>query len=168
MASGKMLSNILRSSICFRSFKGQHTLARLVTQNSSCVGDITYRKFSTSLIRNDTAHKEERTQKEITDYVNEELKKGWAGFGFYPFDRYRDTVTGNLAFLIVAVISVVPIFVYYYCPDYQLKNWANREAHLLLKQREDAGIFPISKDFIHPEKVALPSDEELGDIDVKI
>ena len=75
MASGKMLSNILRSSICFRSFKGHHTLARLVTQNSSCVGEITYRKLSTSSIRNDTAHKEERTQKEITEYVNEELKK---------------------------------------------------------------------------------------------
>jgi NADH dehydrogenase (ubiquinone) 1 beta subcomplex subunit 11 len=77
-------------------------------------------------------------------------------------------VTGNLAFLIVAMISVIPFFIYNYCPDYQLKNWAHREAYLLLKEREDAGIFPISKDFIDPAKIELPSDEELGDIDVKI
>ena len=49
-----------------------------------------------------------------------------------------------------------------------LQNWTQREAYLLLKEREDAGIFPISKDFIDPEKVNLPSDEELGDIDILI
>ena len=49
-----------------------------------------------------------------------------------------------------------------------LMNWTQREAYLLLKEREDAGIFPISKDFIDPEKVILPSDEELGDIDILI
>ena len=49
-----------------------------------------------------------------------------------------------------------------------LQNWAQREAFLLLKEREEAGIFPISKDFIDPEKINLPSDEELGDIDILI
>ena len=51
---------------------------------------------------------------------------------------------------------------------HRLHNWAQREAYLLLKEREDAGIFPISKDFIDPEKVNLPSDEELGDIEIRI
>ena len=51
---------------------------------------------------------------------------------------------------------------------FSLKNWATREAYLLLKEREDAGIFPISKDFLDPEKVNLPSDEELGDIEILI
>ena len=50
----------------------------------------------------------------------------------------------------------------------RLHNWAQREAYLLLKAREDAGIFLISKDFIDPEKVNLPSDEELGPIEIRI
>jgi hypothetical protein len=37
-----------------------------------------------------------------------------------------------------------------------------------LKEREDAGIFPISQDFLDPEKIVLPSDEELGEIDIRI
>ncbi len=49
-----------------------------------------------------------------------------------------------------------------------MHNWAMREGYLLLKEREDAGLFPISADLIDPEKVKLPSDEELGDIDVRI
>ena len=47
-------------------------------------------------------------------------------------------------------------------------NWAQREAYLLLKEREAAGIEALSKDYIDPATVQLPSDEELGDIDVKI
>ena len=49
-----------------------------------------------------------------------------------------------------------------------MHNWATREAYLLLKEREESGVFPISKDLIDPQKVQLPSDEELGDIDIRI
>jgi len=50
-----------------------------------------------------------------------------------------------------------------YTPDRRMRDWALREAYLVLKEREAAVVEPISKDFIDPEKVLahLPSDEEL-------
>jgi len=44
-----------------------------------------------------------------------------------------------------------------------LHDWTVREALILLRERELAGIFPIDKNFIDPAKLELPSDEELGD-----
>ena len=66
-------------------------------------------------------------------------------------------------------------------PDRRMKDWAIREvgnplwyklvvwqftffqAYLVLKEREAAGVEPLTRDFIDPEKVlaSLPSDEEL-------
>ena len=67
--------------------------------------------------------------------------------------------------LIVKLMNVINNPLFDLC---RMKNWAHREAYLLLKEREDAGIFPISTDFLDPEKIELPSDEELGDIDIRI
>ena len=69
--------------------------------------------------------------------------------------------SSNLTFL----LQGYQLFLFYF---FRLRNWATREAYLLLKEREDAGVFPISKDFLDPAKVELPSDEELGDIDIRI
>ncbi|CDW54709.1 ESSS domain containing protein [Trichuris trichiura] len=58
-----------------------------------------------------------------------------------------------------------------YKPDWpQMREWAFREAFLELERREKAGLPPISKDVIDPEKVkmVLPSDEELGDFEIVI
>ena len=64
--------------------------------------------------------------------------------------------------------SVSSLTPYHFFCYHRMHNWAMREGYLLLKEREDAGLFPISADLIDPEKVKLPSDEELGDIDVRI
>jgi len=174
MASREMLSKILKSTIQ-TSLKGgqqRHPIRRILAKNSPCIANVVYRKLSTSLTLKDAAHEhgkiDKRTKEEITKYVGEELQKNWVGYGFYSFDRFRDTVAGNMAFFIVAASCWIPIWFYNYMPDYQLRNWATREAYLLLKEREDAGVFPISKDFLDPAKVELPSDEELGDIDIRI
>jgi len=172
MASREMLSIILKNTIK-NSLKCQHhPVRRVLAKNAPVIANVVYRKFSTSIIRNDAAHQEgkieQRTDEEIKKYVEEEVSKNWVGFGFYPWDRYKDNVAGHIAFFCVAMTCVVPIWLYNYMPDYQLKNWAHREAYLLLKEREDAGIFPISKNYLDPEKVVLPSDEELGDIDIRI
>jgi hypothetical protein len=44
-----------------------------------------------------------------------------------------------------------------------LKDWALREAYLLIREREAAGVEPISKDLVSPDKLlaAMPSDAEL-------
>merc|ERR1711863_251914 len=157
MASRGLMLSFLKNSIQ-HNLRNQSTVKGLVVKNSPCIANVVYRKLSSSLVRKGGAEKVElRTQEEITKYVKEETDKNWVGFGAYPWDRFKDNVYGNIA-----------VFFYNYMPDYQMHNWAMREGYLLLKEREDAGIFPISADLIDPEKVKLPSDEELGDIDVRI
>merc|ERR1712080_219549 len=175
MASREMLSKILKNTIqtSLRGDQHRHPIRRILVKNSPCIANVVYRKLSTSLTLKDAAHEhggkiEQRTQEEITKYVGDELQKNWRVYGFYPWDRERDRIAGNIGFFIVAASCIIPIWFYNYMPDYQLKNWATREAYLLLKEREDAGIFPISKDFLDPAKIELPSDEELGEIDIRI
>jgi len=170
MASREMLSKILKNTLQTSLRAQQHPVKKLLSKNAPCIANVVYRKLSSSVIRKGAAEGpiEQRTPEEIKKYVEEECKQGWRGFGFWPHDRFRDKVTGHIAFFAVCATFVIPVWVYNYLPDYSLKNWAQREAFLLLKEREDAGIFPISKDFLDPEKVNLPSDEELGDIEILI
>merc|ERR1712037_1096417 len=62
-------------------------------------------------------------------------------------------------------------YVWCYQPESgKMNDWAIREAYLLLREREKAGVEPISKDLIDPEKLLahLPSDEELKEAGVVI
>lgn len=49
-----------------------------------------------------------------------------------------------------------------------MNEWAQREAFIVLRDREAAGLEPIAADYIDPSLVELPSDEELGDTDIII
>ncbi len=55
-----------------------------------------------------------------------------------------------------------------YKPDFQKQNWAKREALLVLREREAAGLPPIDRNFVDPKKIELLSDEELGDCEIII
>lgn len=72
-------------------------------------------------------------------------------------------------FLLVSC-PVLLVAVWAYQPDRRMRDWAIREAYLVLKEREDAGVEPISKDFIDSAKILahLPSDEELKEAGVVI
>ena len=90
-------------------------------------------------------------------------------------------------FLLVSC-PVLLVAVWAYQPDRRMRDWAIREvrllaasvvtcvdtrvlqAYLVLKEREDAGVEPISKDFVDSAKILahLPSDEELKEAGVVI
>uniref|UniRef100_A0A7R9JS95 NADH dehydrogenase [ubiquinone] 1 beta subcomplex subunit 11, mitochondrial n=1 Tax=Timema genevievae TaxID=629358 RepID=A0A7R9JS95_TIMGE len=59
-------------------------------------------------------------------------------------------------------------FIFAYVPDFQLRDWAQREAFLELRRREQLGLPPIDRNLIDPEKIILPTDEELGDTEIII
>lgn len=59
-------------------------------------------------------------------------------------------------------------FVWAYLPDFNLRDWSVREALLELRRREAAGLPLIDPNLIPPEKIVLPSDEELGDAEIII
>ncbi|XP_055630859.1 NADH dehydrogenase [ubiquinone] 1 beta subcomplex subunit 11, mitochondrial [Toxorhynchites rutilus septentrionalis] len=96
-------------------------------------------------------------------------KKNWVSYGF----DYRDETTDRNAmhatfFFSVTFCLVIGGFYWAYLPDPQMRDWAQREAYLELRRREAAGLEPISKDFIDPALIVLPTDEELGDTEIVI
>ncbi|KRX23580.1 hypothetical protein T07_6428 [Trichinella nelsoni] len=100
------------------------------------------------------------------------LRRGWLAYGFHPTDEYTDWKRAHAVFFaLIGIAFPGLVFVLWYKPDWPLmRDWAFREAVLELERRERAGLEPISKDLINPEKVklVLPSDEELGDFEIII
>lgn len=71
-------------------------------------------------------------------------------------------------FFSITLCIVGGIFMFAYMPDYNYKNWAEREAFLELRRREDQGLPLIDPNYIQPSLIQLPSEEELGDTEIVI
>ncbi|XP_053688011.1 NADH dehydrogenase [ubiquinone] 1 beta subcomplex subunit 11, mitochondrial [Sabethes cyaneus] len=97
------------------------------------------------------------------------VKKNWVSYGFDYKDEANDRSATNASFFFsVTLCLVLGSFYWAYLPDPQLRDWAQREGYLELRRREAAGLEPISKDFIDPSKIVLPTDEELGTTEIVI
>nr|CAI5851022.1 unnamed protein product [Callosobruchus analis] len=97
------------------------------------------------------------------------VEKDWISYGFDYKSKENDrSAMHSLMFITITLCLTVGSFVMAYLPDYNLTNWAQREAYLELRRREAAGLQPIDPNFIDPAKIVLPSDEELGDTEIII
>lgn len=126
-----------------------------------------YRFISTSPKNRETATIAPSAAKEETKV--EVKSKNWVSYGFSYKDKKedRDAVRSSF-FFSVTLCLVWGTFVWSYLPDPQMRDWAQRQGYLTLRQREAAGIEPISRDFIDPSLITLPSDDELGDAEIII
>lgn len=98
-----------------------------------------------------------------------EVKKTWASYGFYNDDEKADRQAMHVTFFIsVSVCLVFGALIIGYAPDPLLKDWAQREAYLQLRYREEHGLLPIDPNLIDPSKIKLPSEEELVDVEIII
>jgi NADH dehydrogenase (ubiquinone) 1 beta subcomplex subunit 11 len=59
-------------------------------------------------------------------------------------------------------------FLLAYWPDHRLRDWAQREAYIEIARREALGLPHIDPNLVPPEKINLPTEEELGDFEVII
>jgi len=86
----------------------------------------------------------------------------WVSFGYDYHDREADVATHRtLAF--VTVFQLIAITFYAnYVPDFNRRDWCQREAYLEIARREALGLPLVDPDYIPPEKMLLPSDEELA------
>lgn len=132
------------------------------------------RLVSTSPKKNETSVAQPLTSQvseEVTDFSIEAVKKSknWVSYGFDRCDKERDRQgTRGTYFLGVSVAICGTIFFLSYLPDRQLVEWSQREAYIVLRNREAAGLEPIAPDYVDPSTVVLPSDEELGDAEIII
>uniref|UniRef100_A0A0U2T6D4 NADH dehydrogenase [ubiquinone] 1 beta subcomplex subunit 11, mitochondrial n=1 Tax=Calanus sinicus TaxID=114070 RepID=A0A0U2T6D4_CALSV len=102
------------------------------------------------------------TQEEISNWVKKELESGWQSKGYDYNDEKLDNEWHRLWMFCLVSIPVIFVTFYCYLPNRTMRDWAIREAYLVLAEREAAGVEPISRDLVDPEKIlaALPSDEE--------
>jgi NADH dehydrogenase (ubiquinone) 1 beta subcomplex subunit 11 len=51
---------------------------------------------------------------------------------------------------------------------YRLRDWSQREAYLLVREREAMGLPLIDPNYTDESTIVLPSEEELGDFEIII
>lgn len=96
-------------------------------------------------------------------------KRNWQSYGFEKDDETADlNAMHSTGFFSVTLCIVGGMFIFAYMPDYNFKNWAEREAFLELRRREENGLPLIDPNYIPLHLMKLPSEEELGDIEIVI
>lgn len=130
------------------------------------------RCISTSQKKSDTATiSTEKTAEPLTDFSIEAVKKSknWVYWGFDTKDKKGDENAMHATFFFTVTLCLVfGSFIYFYQPDFLLRDWAQREAFLELRRREAAGDDLISPNYVDPSLIDLPSDEELGSTEIII
>ncbi|XP_067630402.1 NADH dehydrogenase [ubiquinone] 1 beta subcomplex subunit 11, mitochondrial [Eurosta solidaginis] len=95
--------------------------------------------------------------------------KNWVSYGFEYESKEKDrSVTNWTFFASVTLCLVWGTFIWSYAPDPMMRDWAQREAYLELRRREQAGVDLINPNYVDPDTMNLPSDEELGDTEIII
>lgn len=127
------------------------------------------RFISTSPKKSDTATISTTEKSNETVSKAAEKNKNWVYWGFDTQDKTDDTNAMNASFFFSVTLCLVGgTFVYFYQPDFLMRDWAQREAYLELRRREAAGLEPVSPNYIDPSLIELPSDEELGNTEIII
>lgn len=95
--------------------------------------------------------------------------KNWVSYGFEVKSEADDRqAMHSIFFASVTICLVFGGFYLTYLPKFNLSDWAQREAFIELKRREDAGLPLIDPNLIDPAKISLPTDEELGEQEIII
>merc|ERR1711944_130193 len=103
-----------------------------------------------------------RTQEDVSKWVVEEVGKNWKGYGCYPYDKHGDWWEGQINQMSwYGIICVLTVFFAWYKksgPEREIKIWARREALLLIREREKAGVPYLDMNLVDPAKLELPTD----------
>lgn len=105
----------------------------------------------------------------IPDFSKPHENKHWISYGVSTKDRIEDRHLFNYTFFIGWTgLLLGGAFLLAYYPDMSLSEWSQREAFIVLRERELAGLDPIDPWYVDPATVELPTDEELGDTEIII
>jgi len=97
------------------------------------------------------------------------VKRKWVSYGFSNENEAEDRhALHQTLFVTITICLVLGSTVMAYLPDVRGKDWAQREAYLQLRYREEHGLPLIDPNYIDPAKIILPTDEELGDAEIII
>ncbi|XP_033226171.1 NADH dehydrogenase [ubiquinone] 1 beta subcomplex subunit 11, mitochondrial [Belonocnema kinseyi] len=141
-----------------RTLQGLNRGLSLISKNQSLC-----RTISTSSKKNIT---------ELTDCQSHgppPSKKNWVSWGYDKTDKKIDRHYIHESMFVSVTLCIVFGFYYMmYLPNTRMQDWAQREAYLELRRREELGLPPIDKDYFDPANFSLPTDEELEDTPIII
>ncbi|XP_043281658.1 NADH dehydrogenase [ubiquinone] 1 beta subcomplex subunit 11, mitochondrial [Venturia canescens] len=96
-------------------------------------------------------------------------KKNWVTYGYSTTDPVLDRIAMHVSsFMAISLCLVTGGIYLIFAPDPGMREWAQREAYLELRRREALGLPAVDPFYVDPDKVVLPTDEELGDTDIII
>ncbi|XP_070558241.1 NADH dehydrogenase [ubiquinone] 1 beta subcomplex subunit 11, mitochondrial-like [Ptychodera flava] len=97
-------------------------------------------------------------EREPTDDVND---PNWVSHGWSETDPALDTMTNRVTFFFtVSIVLVFGTLFMHYMPDTTGRLWAEKEAHIVLAEREAAGLPLIDPNYIDPSNIILPAEDE--------
>lgn len=100
--------------------------------------------------------------KTVEDFKNPDLTKFWVSYGYDYFNQKADRFMNHYYSFLFGTVMVAGFFLTrWFRADEELNNWAVREAFIEIKRREELGLPYVDCNYIPPEKVRLPTEEEL-------
>lgn len=146
----------LNPALFGRTIAGHKTVLRLISTSPKS-------KDAAAVATPTAAASEQKTDSKAA------ANKNWVSYGFDFRDEANDRSAMKASYFFSVTLCLVwGTFIWSYLPDTQMRNWAQREGYLALRQREAAGQELISADYIDPSLIALPSDEDLADVEIII
>lgn len=93
----------------------------------------------------------------------------WINWGWDKMDKNVDRIHGHITmFMVMTLMIYGGAWMVYYFPDVRMDNWFTREAYLEMERRKKLGEPYISRDYVPRHLITLPTDEELGDMEIII
>merc|ERR1712168_201913 len=92
----------------------------------------------------------------------DDSEENWVCLGYDYHNRQDDAAMHRLLGFLTVFQLVALTFIWNYNTDFKRHDWAQREAYLEIARREALGLPIIDPDYIPPEKMLLPTDEELA------
>lgn len=102
-----------------------------------------------------------RSPKSPEDFINHRKLGHWRTLGFDYTNPVADKYYMHEVLAAFFFSMVFGLWVFSYGPDFKLREWARREAYLRTYKREALGLPLIDKNIVDPERIVLPTEEEL-------
>lgn len=104
-----------------------------------------------------------RSPRTPEDFQHPQRLGHWRPYGFDYTSPIRDRYLFHETLFWCFTGGVLVAWLYLYGPDFKLRDWSRREAYLRTTKREALGLPLIDRDVVDPDRIVLPTEEELGD-----
>lgn len=93
----------------------------------------------------------------------------WMSYGYSEEDYHQDRDAHHVLMFMAVTVAVCGVtFLLMYSPDSNELDWITREAYLELGRREKLGLPLVDPNLVDPSRIQLPSEEEIGDLEIII